>query len=129
MNSIATQRREAPVSCAIECQVLLSDIEVMADIGAYSAEHGVPQPLRIHVELSIVPPVDDALAQTFDYALIRAHALELAARRTSLIETFARDLAHKCLACDLVMEAVVRIEKPRAVPGCLAGTRVRLRRA
>ncbi|MEE4452126.1 dihydroneopterin aldolase [Novosphingobium resinovorum] len=130
MNGIAEILRPPglPVASAVECQVLLDEIEVMADIGAFSAEHGVPQPLRIHVALSIVPPVDDDLSQTFDYSRIHAHALELASQRIALIETFAQRLARMCLACDLVTEAAVRIDKPRAVPGCLAGTRIRIRR-
>lgn len=111
-----------------ECEVLLNEIEVMADIGAYAAENGVLQPLRIGVSLSIIPPRHDDLTQTFDYAMLFTYASELAVQRISLIETFATRLAEMCLASDLVMEAVVRIDKPRAVPGCLAGTRVRLRK-
>lgn len=112
-----------------ECEVLLSGIEVMADIGAFAAEHGVPQPLLIDVALTIVPPIDDELAQTLDYKTIFSYACELAAQRTSLIETFGQRLARMCLASDLVTEATVEIRKPRAVPGCMAGTRVRLRKA
>jgi dihydroneopterin aldolase len=111
-----------------ECQVLLGDLEVMADIGAYAAEHGVLQPLVIHVTLMLVPPTDDDLAQTFNYAVIREYALALARQRISLIETFAHRLASLCLDSDMVTEAEVRIDKPRAIPGAMAGTRVRLRK-
>lgn len=112
-----------------ECEVMLNEIEVMADIGAYAAEQGVLQPLRIGVALSIIPPASDDLTQTFDYALLIAYARELAAQRISLIETFALRLAEMCLASAIVMEAVVRVDKPLAVPGCLAGTRIKLRKA
>lgn len=108
---------------------MLNEIEVMADIGAYAAEQGVLQPLRIGVALSIIPPASDDLTQTFDYALLIAYARELAAQRISLIETFALRLAEMCLASAIVMEAVVRVDKPLAVPGCLAGTRIKLRKA
>ncbi|WP_206243887.1 dihydroneopterin aldolase [Novosphingobium terrae] len=111
------------------CQVLLGDLEVMADIGAFAAEHGVLQPLNIHVTLTIAPPTADDLAETFDYNQIRAHALELAGQRISLIETFAQRLARACLDAPMVTEAEVRIDKPRAVPGCMAGTRVVLGKA
>lgn len=123
MHELVAQPR---VSVAESCQVLLDDIEVMADIGALASERGVPQPLRIHVAASIVPPTRDDIAETFDYCRIRAFALELAAHRIVLIETFAQRLARMCLAHELVLDVEVRIEKPRAIPGCRAGTRVRL---
>ena len=123
------QEMPAPRLKVTTCEVLLDEIEVMADIGAYAAEMGVLQPLRLHVALTIVPPQSDDLGQTFNYAHIRDHARDLAAQRINLIETFALMLARKCLECDLVLEAIVRIDKPLAVPGCLAGTRLRLARA
>lgn len=122
----ATSMDSGPMSGGLTCEVLLGEIGVMADIGAYAAEHGVLQPLRLHVALSVVPPRDDDLAQTFDYALIRAYADDLAGQRINLIETFALRLARRCLESDLVMAATVRIDKPRAIPDCRAGTRVRL---
>jgi len=131
MHEIAPAFREAGDCAAVravECEVLLDNIEIMADIGAYAAECGVPQPLRIHVVLRIVPPMEDELSRTFDYSAIHGYALDLAARRICLIETFAWKLARMCLESDLVREARVRIEKPRAIPGCLAGTRVTLRK-
>jgi dihydroneopterin aldolase len=106
------------------CQVLLNDLEVMADIGAFAAEHGVFQPLNIHVALTIMPPGSDDLGETFDYNRVRDHALALAAQHISLIETFAQRLAGMCLDAAMVIAAEVRIDKPRAVPGCMAGTRV-----
>lgn len=126
MDKLATAPRGqnlAPL-VASSCQVLLSDIEVMADIGALESERGVPQPLRIDVRVSVVPPSRDELSHTFDYSRIRAFALELAAERTVLIERFALKLALRCLADDTALEAEVRIGKPCALPGCLAGTRV-----
>jgi dihydroneopterin aldolase len=110
----------------IACQVLLNDIEVMADIGALAIELGVLQPLLIHVALTVVPPTTDDLTQTFDYSIIRRFAEELAAQRIVLIETFAQRLAQRCLAFEVVLDAEVRIDKPKAVPGCLAGTRIRM---
>ncbi|WP_051376811.1 dihydroneopterin aldolase [Burkholderia sp. WSM2232] len=109
-----------------QCQVILNNIEVMADIGVYEAEMGVPQPLVIDVALSVVPPAMDELSQTFDYTRVRACALGLAAQRIMLIETFAMRLARMCLTHDTVLGAEVRIRKPRAVPGCLACTCVTL---
>lgn len=110
----------------ITCRVLLEDIEVEADIGMLAAELGVPQPLRLHVALDVVPPSDDDLTQTFDYRDIHACVRTLAGQRIALIETFAMRLAAYCLAHPIVLAAEVRIDKPRAVPGCLAGTKVRI---
>ena len=117
---IAMPRDDATGSC----QVLLDDMHIMADIGAFAHEAGVPQPLHIHVAVDIVPPRADDLSQTLDYTAIRTFALELAAERVVLIETFARKLAQRCLAHDAALAADVRIAKPRAIAGCLAGARV-----
>lgn len=108
------------------CQVRLSNIEVMADIGALESEKGMPQPLLIDVVVSVVPPSEDELSQTFDYTHVRGFALQLAAERTVLIEAFALKLARMCLAFEQVLKAEVRIGKPRAVPGCLASTCITL---
>lgn len=110
------------------CQVRLNEMEVMADIGVYESEQGMPQPLLIDVAVTVLPPSRDELSHTFDYTRVRAHALELAGQRIALIETFALRLARMCLADDGVLQAEVRIGKPRAVPGCLASTCVTLRK-
>ena len=111
---------------ATSCQVLLDQIEVLADIGAFASEFGVPQPLIIHVAADVIAPSRDELSRAFDYNRIHAFAHELARQRITLIETFAQRLARKCLGFDTVLAVEVRIEKPRAIPGCIAGTRVRL---
>ena len=113
-----------PPSCS--CRILVDSLEVMADIGALASESGVPQPLVLHIALDVVPPGGDALTQTIDYGDVRRSALDLAAERTVLIETFARRLAERCLAHDAVLAAEVRIAKPLALPDCLAGACVTL---
>jgi 7,8-dihydroneopterin aldolase/epimerase/oxygenase len=119
---------EERASVRASCQVRLDDIEVMADIGVYESEQGIPQPLLIDVAVHVVPPSRDELSQTFDYTRVRDYALELAGQRIALIETFALRLARLCLADHRVLQAEVRIGKPRAVPGCLASTCVTLRK-
>lgn len=128
MNELASvpRMRELSTLVSASCEVRLSDIEVMADIGALESEKGILQPLLIDVTVSVAPPSADELSQTFDYTHIRGFALRLAAERTVLIETFALKLARMCLAFEQVLKAEVRIGKPRAVPGCLAGTCVTL---
>lgn len=111
------------------CEVTLDGIEVEADIGVYAREVGKPQPLTIDVAVEIVPPGSDALKATFDYAEIRTLVLELARQRIALIETFAQRLAELCLAHPAALAVEVKIGKPRAVPGCMAGVRLRLAKA
>lgn len=125
-NIVMTRASRAQSLSVTACRVLLGQIEVMADIGALAVELGVPQPLVINVALDVVAPSHDRLHETFDYTHIRDFAEELAADRIVLIETFARRLAEMCLAFDVVQGAEVRIDKPQAVPGCMAGTVVRI---
>jgi dihydroneopterin aldolase len=128
MNDIVTpkQLKAKQVVRIVSCRVLLNNIEVMADIGALAKELGVPQPLKIDVALEVVTPQIDHLSQTFDYSQIRDFAVELANQRIVLIEVFAQKLARRCLASDVVHQAEVWIAKPKAVPGCMAGTHVKL---
>jgi dihydroneopterin aldolase len=128
MNDILTAKRlQTEQAIRTEsCRVLLNDIEVMADIGALANELGVPQPLKINVALEVVAPQIDHLSQTFDYSQIRDFAVELANQRIVLIEVFAQKLARRCIASDVVRKAEVWIAKPKAVPGCMAGTHVKL---
>lgn len=125
-NIVLTRASRVQNLSVTTCKVLLSQIEVMADIGALAVELGVPQPLIINVALDVAAPSHDLLHETFDYTHIRDFAEELAAERIVLIETYARRLAEMCLAFDVVRAAEVRIDKPRAVPGCLAGTLVQV---
>lgn len=110
------------------CEVFLEGMEIQADIGAHAHEFGVPQPLVIDVRVAIELPNVDDLSATLDYACIRRFATELAARRIVLIETFAHQLGLACLAHPGAQAVTVRIAKPRAVPGCLAGVSVQLGR-
>lgn len=108
--------------------VFLRDLSVIADIGAYAHEIGHPQPLLVHVHLGVVPPQNDVIEEVFDYTQIKSAADALGRERITLIETFAQRLAEFCLAHRLVRRVSVTIEKPRAVPGCMAGVTVSLDR-
>jgi len=118
-----------PAKAIGRCSVMLDNIEVMADIGILAVETGVKQPLVLHVRLDVIPPADDHIDETHDYREIHRAAHDLAEQRIALIETFARRLAERCLANERVLAAEVRVDKPLAVPGCLAATQVRLCRA
>lgn len=109
---------------ARRCFVALTDFEVMADIGVHDAEIGRLQPLRIAVTLETLHPGVDSIEEAFDYGRIVEEARHLASSRTCLIETFASRLGEACLESALVLSADVHVEKPWAIPGCLAAARV-----
>ena len=110
-------------------EVLVTGLEVEADIGVHAHEMGIRQKLLIDVVLETRPPRDDVLSETLDYGLIVSYALALAEERNALIETFARRLAQLCLQHPQVDGVEVRIGKPSALPQALAGTRIRMRKA
>ena len=109
-------------------EVLVTGLEVEADIGVHAHEMGIRQKLLIDVVLETCPPRDDVLSETLDYGLIVSYALALAEERNALIETFARRLAQLCLQHPQVDGVDVRIGKPAALPQALAGTRIRMRK-
>ena len=109
-------------------EVLVTGLEVEADIGVYAHEMGVRQKLLIDVVLETRPPRHDTLPETLDYGLIVSYALALAEERNALIETFARRLCELCLQHPQVDGVEVRIGKPSALPQALAGTRIRMRK-
>lgn len=119
----------APAAVVAQCRVMLDDIAVMADIGVLEAEIGNAQPLFVHVALDVAAPGSDDLAETFDYRAIHAAAQGLGRERIALIETFALRLADHCLADPRVLAAEVRVDKPRAIPGAMARTTLRLARS
>jgi dihydroneopterin aldolase len=104
-------------------RVMLRDLEVEADIGYYAQEKGVPQPLIVGIalDLDVQRFGDDNLDKTVDYTSLAAHARALGASHIDLIETFAERLAERCLALPHVVRARITIDKPKAVPGAMAG--------
>ena len=111
-------------------RVMLRDLEVDADIGYYAHEKGVPQPLIVGIalDLDVERFGDEDLDKTVDYTQLAAHARALAAEHIDLIETFAERLAERCLALPHVLSARVTIDKPKAVPGAMAGVELVRRR-
>jgi dihydroneopterin aldolase len=107
-------------------RVFLRSLQLDAHIGYYAHEKGTPQPLIADVELTLGAARfgDDDIHGTVDYGRIAEAAHALAGEHVDLIETFAERLAQKCLAFALVSSVKVRIEKPRAVPGAMAGVEI-----
>lgn len=110
-------------------EVTISGLQVAADIGVYAHEHGRPQPLMVNIVLGIEAPACDRLDETVDYQRVADDAHALAQGRTALIETYAMRLAERCIAYSGVHHVEVRVSKPGALRGGLAGTRVSLGRA
>lgn len=110
-------------------EVTISDLQVAADIGVYAHEHGRAQPLVVDIILKIDAPARDALNDTIDYQSVADDAHALALERTALIETYAMRLAERCIAYPGVQAADVRVSKPGALRGGLAGARASLARA
>lgn len=97
----------------------IRDAEVIADIGMLAHEIGRPQLLRISATLDIRMPDADEIDATTNYKRIVEGAKAIGARRTALIETFARLLAEDCLTDPRVERAEILVEKPQAlVSGC-----------
>jgi 7,8-dihydroneopterin aldolase/epimerase/oxygenase len=107
-------------------RVFLRALTLDAHIGYYAHEKGVTQPLVIDVELTLSGERfgGDDIHGTVDYDKIAKLARDLAAEHVDLLETFAQHLAERCLDLALVRAVRVHIEKPRAVPGAMAGVEI-----
>ena len=107
-------------------RVFLRDLAVEAHIGYFPHEKGVRQPLLVTVELEVdgADFAADDLAQTVDYTALAGFVETLAAGHIDLIESFAERLAARCLELERVAAVLVRVEKPRAVPGGMAGVEI-----
>ncbi|WP_448949891.1 dihydroneopterin aldolase [Labrys neptuniae] len=107
-------------------RVFLRAFTLEAHIGYYQHEKGVTQPLIVDVELTLAQARlgDDDIGGTIDYDKIAAIGRELAASHVDLIETFAERLAQRCLAFERAASVRVHVEKPKAVPGAMAGVEI-----
>ncbi|WP_423603543.1 dihydroneopterin aldolase [Sphingomonas sp. MS122] len=123
------QAIRAARASGLAIEVTISDLQVTADIGVYAHEHGRPQPLVVDIILNIDAPACDALEETIDYQHVADDAHALARGRTALIETYAMRLAERCIACPRVQRVEVRVSKPGALRGGLAGARASLVRS
>lgn len=114
---------------SVRQQVLVSNLQLAADIGVYAHEIGRRQSLIVHVVLDIVPAAGDLLSGTIDYNVIVDTARTLADERIALIETFGQRLAAVCMAHPSVERAEVLVEKPGALHHALAASRTVLERS
>jgi len=102
-------------------KIILRNLEIQGIIGVYAWERTTLQTICISLELTVdlrAAGASDDINQSVDYAAladqVRRHA-STAARLT--IEALAEDISHICLQDPRVASALVRVEKPGAVPG------------
>jgi len=105
-------------------EVLIRDLRIGADIGAYAHEVGREQPLTISARLAVLPPVLDLITETIDYNVVVDFALALGRQHIALIETFAWRLAEACLDHPHVVEVEIIVEKPGALANGIPAARV-----
>jgi len=106
----------------LQRKMFIRDLVLNASIGVYPHENGVPQRVRINLDLTVTedtagnlsrPAVGrDDLSRVVDYAQIvtRVRAI-VAAGHVQLVETLAERIAETCLLDPRVTTATVRVEK------------------
>lgn len=96
-------------------RVLIRDMVVAAEIGAFRHERGIRQRVRINVELLVeeeARPIDDDLRNVVDYhEIVRGIRALVGAGHVNLVETLAERVATLCFGDWRVRSAKVRIEK------------------
>ena len=99
--------------------ILVRNLDLKMQIGAYAREKGRTQNARINLDLSVLdtPSDDHDLGSVVDYCAlidrIRAHAMS---GHVHLVETLAEQIAAICLEDARVLKARVRVEKTEAIP-------------
>lgn len=112
-------------------RISVRDYVRSAEIGAFTAEHGVDQRLRFNIVLEVAhhPNGDhDDVDRVISYDTItEAIDLALGAERVDLLETLAERVARACLNDPRSVRVFVRIEKIDRIPGSLGVEIVRNR--
>jgi len=103
--------------------VFLRDMVLQASIGWYPHEHGVPQRVRINVDLGVEEGTDtsDHLRRVVSYETVAKEVRAIvAAGHIKLVETMAERIAAACLKDVRVRFAHVRVEKLDLFPDAAA---------
>lgn len=103
-------------------RIFIQNLELLARIGIHGHEQGMPQPVRINVELEAeASPREDRVEEVVDYETI-ANAIReiIASGHINLAETLAERIAAMCLSDARVGKARVRVEKLHALQGAEA---------
>ncbi len=110
--------------------ILLEGLRVECIVGDLPHERTFPQELFLDIELgcdTLPATQTDALADTVDYVAVAQSVREtLIAARCRMVERAAQLAADACLAADpRVRDVRVTLRKPHALPGVVAGVRLR----
>ena len=110
----------------IDATVFVEALEILVSIGIYPREKDAPQLLIVDVELDVKVSLDDDIDGSADYEEVVAIARAIpVGRHIQLVETYAHELASRCLSNSRVKTVRVRVRKPAAVPGAnAAGVKV-----
>ncbi len=103
--------------------VFLRDMMLQASIGWYPHEHGIPQRVRINVDLGVEEGADtsDHLKRVVSYETVAtAVRVIVAAGHVKLVETLAERIADVCLTDPRVRFAHVQVEKLDVFPDAAA---------
>lgn len=105
-----------------QTRIFIRNLELLARIGIHGHEQGMPQPVRINVELEAeASPREDKVEEVVDYETITNTIREIVASgHINLAETLAERIAETCLSDSRVTKARVRVEKLHALQGAEA---------
>ena len=100
-------------------KVFIRDLELLVRIGIHGHEQGMPQPVRVNVDLEAdTNPGADKVEEVIDYEAIANNIRAIiAAGHINLAETLAERIAENCLADKRVSHVRVRVEKLHALQG------------
>lgn len=103
-------------------RIFIRNLELLARIGIHGHEQGMPQPVRINVELEAeASPVEDSVEEVVDYETIANTIREIiGSGHINLAETLAERIAQSCLSDKRVSKARIKVEKLHALQGAEA---------
>ena len=103
-------------------RIFIRNLELLARIGIHGHEQGMPQPIRVNVELEAeATPRADNVEEVVDYEVIANGIRDIiAGGHINLAETLAERIAAMCLADKRVGKARVKVEKLHALQGAEA---------
>ena len=103
-------------------RIFIRDLELLARIGIHGHEQGMPQPVRINVEIEAeASPRKDSVEEVVDYETIANIIREIiASGHINLAETLAERIADACLSDKRVSKVRIRVDKLHALQGAEA---------
>ncbi len=109
------------------CLIGIENYRVQALIGVHAHEMNRRQPLLVTTTLEVNLPNSDCLASTVNYSKIASIIDGVSNSHNNLIESFAAQIAQKCLLDPYVAYVRVHVQKPWALSDGVAWTEVYLR--